>query len=258
MGAVQNFVSVSRRPPDIEDYIDILRRYRSWIVGPMFAGLVVSVVVSFLWPDTYLSTAVMRITPPTVARSLVPAENNQRISDRLNQMEQEILSRGSLTGIITQPSLDLYKKERQQRPTEDIVTDMRNKDIRIGIMELPGQNQDRSGASAFQIAFQYIDRYKAQAVVQQLVTKFMEQNVRVQQTQTKQTTQFLDDELHSAQEHLNELSAKLTDFRLKNQGRLPEQAGANATALNSVQLQMSQAQDSLSRAQGTKLELGPG
>ena len=30
----QGYVSVSRRPPDIEDYIDILRRYRSWIIGP--------------------------------------------------------------------------------------------------------------------------------------------------------------------------------------------------------------------------------
>src|ERR1017187_2297931 len=45
----QGYVSVSRRPPDIEDYIDILRRYRSWIVGPTFAGLVIAVVVAFLW-----------------------------------------------------------------------------------------------------------------------------------------------------------------------------------------------------------------
>ena len=52
----QGYVSVSRRPPDIEDYIDILRRYRSWIVGPTFAGLVIAVVVAFLWPDTFIST----------------------------------------------------------------------------------------------------------------------------------------------------------------------------------------------------------
>ena len=52
MGAAQNYVSASRRQPDIEDYIDMLRRYRSWIIGPMFAGLVISVVVAFFWPDT--------------------------------------------------------------------------------------------------------------------------------------------------------------------------------------------------------------
>src|ERR1022692_982243 len=57
----QGYVSVSRRPPDIEDYIDILRRYRSWIVGPTFAGLVIAVVVAFLWPDTFVSTAMTHL-----------------------------------------------------------------------------------------------------------------------------------------------------------------------------------------------------
>jgi uncharacterized protein involved in exopolysaccharide biosynthesis len=37
---------------DIEDYIDILRRHRSWIRGPAFVGLVASVVIAFLWPNT--------------------------------------------------------------------------------------------------------------------------------------------------------------------------------------------------------------
>ena len=55
MGPAHTFESVSRRPPDVEDYIDMLRRYRSWIVGPMFAGLVLATVVAFLWPDTYIS-----------------------------------------------------------------------------------------------------------------------------------------------------------------------------------------------------------
>src|SRR5512133_390872 len=103
---------VSRRPPDVEDYIDIIRRYRSWIVGPLFAGLVISVVVAFLWPDTFVSSAVMRITPQQVPERLVPSNLNVQMGERLNQMQQEILSRGSLTELIQRPSLDLYKKDR--------------------------------------------------------------------------------------------------------------------------------------------------
>ena len=44
MAAADNYANVSRRPPDVEDYIDMLRRYRSWIIGPTFAGLVIAVV----------------------------------------------------------------------------------------------------------------------------------------------------------------------------------------------------------------------
>jgi uncharacterized protein involved in exopolysaccharide biosynthesis len=54
MAPPQNQVATTRRPPDIEDYIDMVRRYRSWIIGPMFAGLVVATVIAFLWPDTYI------------------------------------------------------------------------------------------------------------------------------------------------------------------------------------------------------------
>jgi succinoglycan biosynthesis transport protein ExoP len=256
MGAVQNFVSVTRRPPDIEDYIDILRRYRSWIIGPMFAGLVISVVVAFLWPDTYLSTAVMRITPQQVSTRLVPAEVTSQLGERLTQMEQEILSRGTLSSIITQPSLDLYKKERTQRPMEDIVQDMRNRYIRIQMMEVPGaQTSEHKIASAFSISFQYTDKYKAQQVVRELVTKFTEQNVMVLQSQGKQTTIFIDDELKTAKDRMDELSARITKFKLENAGRLPEQANANVTTLNSLQIQAQQISESINRAQAQKLQL---
>src|SRR5215472_3235187 len=131
MALAQNYISVSRRPPDVEDYIDMLLRYRSWIVGPMFAGLVISTVVAFFQPDVYISTAVMRITPPQIPDKLVANTLTSDMANRLQQMETEILSRTSLAEIIQKPSLDLYKKERTKLPMEDIVQDMKNKYIRI-------------------------------------------------------------------------------------------------------------------------------
>ena len=90
MAAAPNYVSTSRRPPDVEDYIDMLRRYRSWLIGPMFAGLVIAVVIGFFWPDTYVSEATMRITPQQISDRLVPSVLNMQIQQRLEQMRQEI------------------------------------------------------------------------------------------------------------------------------------------------------------------------
>src|SRR5664279_2232953 len=101
MGAPPNYASVSRRPLDVGDYIDMLRRYRSWIVGPMFAGLVVSVVVAFLWPGTYISYADMRITPQTVPAQLVPSTASMQMAQRLEGLRTQLLSRGNLTTLIT-------------------------------------------------------------------------------------------------------------------------------------------------------------
>jgi succinoglycan biosynthesis transport protein ExoP len=234
MGSAQNYQAISRRPPDIEDYIDMLRRYRSWIVAPMFAGLVIAVVIAFLWPDTYLSKAVMQVTPPQVPEQLIPAVSYSQMSDRLQQMETEILSRTTLEDIIRKPSLDLYKKEREKVPMEDIIQDMKNKYIHLTPL---AASNDRRMATAFEISFKYRDKYKAQLVVRELVARFTEQNSRTQSEQAKLTTKFLDDEVKTAKERMDRADMELTRFKMSNQGRLPEQVQANTQAQLQLQMQ---------------------
>jgi succinoglycan biosynthesis transport protein ExoP len=255
MGAAQNYASISRRQPDVEDYIDMLRRYRSWIIGPMYAGLVISVVIAFIWPDTYVSSALMRITPQQVSEHLVPSELTQQMSDRLTQMEQQILSRTDLIELITRPSLNLYPKDRAQRSIEDIVQDMRTKDIKIAMYDSPGATSDRRFASAFQIAFRYNDRFKAQAVVRELVSKFTEQNENAQADSIRLTTNFMDDELKRAKEHLDEMQARMTRFEMENNGRLPAQFEGNVQAANMSSMEASRIAEQLNAAQTQKLML---
>src|SRR5262245_13906273 len=125
----ESYTSVNRRPMDVEDYFDVVRRHKAWILGPTFAGLVVSTVVACLWPDTYVSTAIIRVVPPQVPESFVPSNVNSQMSQRINSMYQTISSRGNLTNIIN--LYDLYKRERARKPMEDIVEQMRH-DIKIG------------------------------------------------------------------------------------------------------------------------------
>ncbi len=250
MALPQSYVTVSRRPPDVEDYIDMLRRYRSWIIGPMFLGLVLSTVIAFLWPDTFVSRAVMRITPQQVSERLVPAEFSTQITQQLNEMEQEILSRTTLEAIITDPALNLYKREQTQRPMEDIVSDMRNHDISIVPIQTPGTGgpDNHQMATAFSISFTYPDRYKAQAVVRTLVAKFTDQSVQVLRKKANLTTSFLEDELKTSRENLNKLDDQITKFKLENNGKLPEELVANTTMLNNLLLQQSQLAQSLQSA----------
>jgi protein tyrosine kinase modulator len=251
MGTPQNYVSVTRRPPDIEDYLDILRRYRSWIVGPAFLGLVLGVVVAFLWPDTFVSTALMRITPQQVPEKLVPSAINVQMAERLTQMQQEILSRASLSELIQR--LDLYKKDRQRLPMDDVVEKMRDA-VKIPLLDVQTQGNNRP-ASAFMIQFRYSDRYKAQGVVQQLVSKFTEQSATVQRNQANLTANFLSDEARQAKENLDRLDAEITKYKNENQGRLPEQFQANVATLNSLQQQLGAVNETLNRNQQEKIIL---
>ena len=250
----QGYVSVSRRPPDIEDYIDILRRYRSWIVGPTFAGLVIAVVVAFLWPDTFISTAVMRITPQQISERLVPSNISTQMAERLLAMQQQIESRTQLQELIQRPSLNLYPKERQRKPMEDVIEQMR-KAIKITILDAGAVQGQQKFASAFEISFSYSDRYKAQAVVRELVSKFTEETNNQLRQQANTTTSFLNDQLITAKAKIDQLDADMAKFKTENAGRLPEQLQANLQAVNALQLQEQSLNDSIGRAAADKMML---
>jgi uncharacterized protein involved in exopolysaccharide biosynthesis len=193
----------------------------------------------------------MKITPQLVPEKLVGNAVSTQMAERLTQMQTEILSRGSLSEIIQKPSLDLYKKERLKLPMEDIVQEMRNKYIRITPMSDTGTGPRRL-ASAFAISFMYTDRYKAQAVVRELVTKFTESNVTVQRNQASLTTNFLKDELKAAKSKMEGLEGEIVKFKLANMGKLPEQATANAQSLQTYEFRLMTVNSNIARTANEK------
>src|ERR1035437_7358640 len=118
------------------------------IIGAVAAG-----AISFTMPRRYVSTAMMRIVPRTVGDAAA--------IHRLQEMQTEILSRASLTDIIQRPTMDLYRQERAIYPMEDVIQDMRNRNLHI----------ERVTRAAFRMSFEYPDRVKAQAVVRELTAR---------------------------------------------------------------------------------------
>ncbi|MSV28082.1 MAG: hypothetical protein EXQ52_04970 [Bryobacterales bacterium] len=238
---------------DVEDYVDVIRRHWAWIVGPTFASLVAAVIVAFLWPDTFVSYAVMRITPAQIPERIVASNFNMQMAERLNTMLQDVTSRDSLIGIIRK--FNLYPSELKKKPLEDVVEDMRTK-VRINILDLQrGGGGQKTMGSAFRIDFSYDNRRDAQNVVKELVASFSNQNLIVRRRQSNLTTDFLSDELKAAKENLDKIESELTTFRQQNSGRLPEEMGANLQQLNSLEFQLTSANDALSRASQDKLML---
>src|ERR1017187_4787666 len=101
---------------------------------------------------------------------------------------------------------------------EDIITDMRAKAIKIQTIDMAGSGGHI--ASAFTISFTYPDRFKAQAVVRELVTQFTEQNVTVQRNSAQLTSTFLGDEMKQANDKMDNAEQALTKFKSENMGRL--------------------------------------
>lgn len=243
-------VSVTRRAMDVEDYIDIIRRHRSWIFGPAFACLVAGVVVAFLWPDTYVSSAIIKVVPAQVPEALVQSNLNQDMTNHVMSMAQSILSRSNLTSLIN--TMNLYQKERASEPMEDIIERMQKKDVSIGGVEntrVSGQG----AVTAFQISFRYNNRITAQKVCEDIVSRFISQNIQERSQASRSTTEFLEGEFDDAKKKLEEAEQRLSEFRIKNMGRLPDQMNANQAQLSSMQMQMTTLDQAISRINQDKL-----
>jgi len=164
---------------DWKDVFDILKealtmQFASWnlkSIALTFAvtGAAIAAAVAFSIPNQYQSTSVMQITTAGPAQGDAQGDVNKH----MNNMEQEVLSRTSLEGLIV--GLGLYKSQRREEPMEDIVQDMRNHEISIKAIHVVGGI--RQDTVAFSISTTYPDPKLAQAMNRELISKFTEQNV---------------------------------------------------------------------------------
>ncbi len=223
MVATQSF-TISRRSLDVEDYIDIGRRHAGWIAGPAFFGLVVSICVAFVLHNTYTSKATMQIMPAHVTESMVQSTIASSLGERIQTMETQIMSRAELSSIINDPRLKLYAEEQKEKPLEDVIEDMR-KAIHIDPVTAEGSSTKR--AVAFNISFDYKDRFKAQQTVTALISKFEEQNQNTQKQDQDTVKDFVSDMLQKAKADLSDANDKLTAFKEGNAGKLPEDVATN-------------------------------
>lgn len=250
MQPLQDPMAIQRREMDVEDYIDIVRRHRSWILGPALACLVVSVVVACLWPDTYVSVARIKVLPPQIPESLVGVTFQVDMAQRINQMTQSIVSRANLTNLIN--THQLYPRERRRLPMEDIIENMRTRAIDVKMINNAGGG-DRQRTSAFMVSFSYENRYLAQKVCSDLVSKFIDENVRERSSIAGQTKDFVDDQWQSRKRDLENIEEQMAKFKTANLGRTPEQQGSTLQAITSIETRMANINTSLARISQDRL-----
>lgn len=249
MQPLQDPLATQHRALDVEDYIDVVRRHRSLILAPMLACLVVSVVVAFLWADTYVSSATIRVLPPQVPEGLLSMPLSVDMSQRVNQMTQSILSRATLTNIINTHSL--YPRERKRLPIEDIIESMRAKAINVGL--IGGGAGSTTKTLAFTVTFKYENRIMAQRVCQDLVTKFMDENIRERASSSGQMKDFVEDQWSTRKRDLDNIDEQMSKFKSANVGRTPEQQGATFSAINGIETRMTNINASLGRINQDRL-----
>jgi succinoglycan biosynthesis transport protein ExoP len=238
---------MQRRPPSgIQDIVAIFLRRKWWVIVPFIAIAVGVFAVSSRLPRFYTSETLILVDPQKVPENYVKATVSSDLSDRLQTISQEILSRTRLQKIIDQ--FGLYRDQRGTAQ-EDIIAMMR-KDITVEVQNDGEQNPNRDhGAIAFKITYLARDPHMAQDVTRQLASLFIEENERVRAQQAEGTDEFISSELEKARVTLQQQEEKVKAFKSVHLGSLPEQEQSNLAVLGQYQGLLQANSDAISRAQ---------
>jgi polysaccharide chain length determinant protein (PEP-CTERM system associated) len=245
-GVVPEEIEVSVLPGrkyGIEDFLRIAWRRKWLIVIPFVVVSFATVAVVRRLPDEYKSETTILVVPQRVPESYVRSTVTDRIGERLQSLEQQILSRSRLEKIIV--DLNLYQELRATSSMESLVNR-----LRAAVAVDPVVRGD-----AFTISHTSRDPKTAQIVTERLATDFIRLNVADRGTLAQTTSVFLKERLVEQEKRLIEQEKKLEDYRVAHAGELPSQAGSNLQGMQSSRAQLQTVVDSINHERerlGTK------
>jgi polysaccharide chain length determinant protein (PEP-CTERM system associated) len=235
-------------PLDVQRYLNVVRRRHVHFLLPVLIGWLVVWGISWMLPVRYKSSTLILVEQPTMPRNYVEPNVSDDLQDRLQSISQQILSRTRLLLIIDK--LHLYAGGGQQ-PSPDEKVELMRKDIDI---ELVRDNHGEQ-ITAFRIYYSAKDPHVAQQVTSELTDLFINENLKVRQQESKDTTQFIASQLENARANLAEQEAKVREFEGQHEGALPSQQASNLQILAGLQAQLQNEQDALNTAKQQRVYL---
>jgi len=173
---------------------------------------------------------------------------NDDLQDRLQSITQQILSRTRLLVIIDK--LHLYG-ERGAKATPDEKVDRMRKDIEIELVRDSPKNE----ITAFKVSYSARNPHIAQQVTSELTDLFIDENLKVRQQQSEDTTKFMESQLENARTNLAAQEAKVREFEGRHEGELPTQQASNLQILGGLQSQLESEQGALNTAKQQRVYL---
>ena len=227
---------------DLRYYLAMISRRRWVIILPFLLAMLVGVILTIKLPKLYEASILILIQRQRVPEKMVESVVTSDIEYRISTISQQILSRNNLEKVIEQFKL-FSSPESKKLFMEDKITDLRK---RINV-EVSRSRRDRD-ADAFTISYQDRDPQLTMRVANGLATFFIDENLKVRETQAVGTSDFLEAELESTRVRLEQVEKDLQDYRLKTMGELPEQFESNLRILDRLNAQLLEKEQSLRSA----------
>lgn len=212
---------------------------RRWVILGV-AALVCAIgwPVVYLMPDKYQSMARVFINSETMLTPLlkgiaVESGANERLAATTRRT---LLSRPNLEKVIRETDMDL--EAQSEADMQQLIASLAER------VEVSGRPRD----NIYIISFVDRDPVLANKVVETLLSIFVESTLGVARSDTTVTERFLDEQIKEYEARLEAAEDRLKEFKSKNMGLMPSEAGGYFQRLQSESARLEQAKLELNEA----------
>jgi polysaccharide chain length determinant protein (PEP-CTERM system associated) len=236
----------SAKGPGLAGLLEIARRRRVLAILPFLFVLTAAASLAVFLPSLWTAKALVLVNRQQIPERYVAPTMQADIDARLLTLSQDVLTPDRLMKIAQDHGL--YYNLRRTATPEEVVERMR-RDIRLELVEDKDRRGPREQRSAlFTIAYTAPDPEVAAKVSNTLADLYIQENGRVREKQAAGTNAFLDAQLKDLRDRLKAQEQRITEYKEKYLGELPEQREVNLRALERLQAQLSLAYDNNRRA----------
>ncbi len=245
------------------DYLAILKRRRRYFFSTALLILTLAVVLAFHWSN-YRSAATVQIEGSEIPAGVTApigmssGEMLEALADqRISQIEQKVTSTASLVDIITK--FNLYPNKRQTVPIADLTEYLHSK-IKVGLVSsnlanpaaANKESPEQLSAIAFTVAFDYSEPLITQQVTNELVTRFLDEDLKMRREQAQQTAAFLGAQITALEGTLADQEKKIADFRATHGDSRPEALMFNQQTSQGITLSIQNLDSQITANEGTQ------
>ncbi|MFZ5523290.1 MAG: GumC family protein [Pseudomonadota bacterium] len=213
----------------LTDYLSIMRRRAPYLIGTFFVAFLITIIVAFVIPPTYISTGTIMVESQQVPDNMVPSTIRNQLEERINVIKQRVMTRESLLGIANKNSV--FKENKDALPTSVLIEKLRDRIVVEPISSNVVTIRQGQPITAFTISFEDQHPEIALKVANDLVSLFLNWNVKLRTEGAAETTIFLTQESDKLKAEVDRLEGMIAAYKNKNSDNLPEQLNLRASML---------------------------
>jgi uncharacterized protein involved in exopolysaccharide biosynthesis len=187
-------------------YIDIVRNRILYLIIPFVVVLASGACAAWLWPATYLSEGKILVESQQIPTDLVKPTVTASAKERLEVIQQRVMTRSNLLGILDK--YNLYPEQRARLSRTELLDAMRQ-----NIVVTPLDIQRRGQSDTIAITVGFTDRRPdvATRVANDLITLFLNEDARTRTNRASETTRFLAREVERLRGELASVDKRIAE-----------------------------------------------